>query len=369
MSVSVRSQLTAGMSVIAAALIAIPPSVGPQPATAAVEAVQVAPRIDLAASVRPLVVEPPSQTKFAAAVAMIERIDPSAPRTALQAVTPAVAPTPLNAASDLIIAGYQFIQYFVDYGVQLTNYVLGFIPYGYLIAAQVNIFYFSLIRPISDSVVYDLVVPVVNDPLNLASYVNGLINVGQTAITAAINTGIAEFNYFFGWLIPPLPPLPLAVAKTVAPVEEQFATPLAASLEQVSETVTEPVVPPTTPVVEKHQVVATATSETTPLPVVETAETVATEIEVEDAVTVPDPESPKTTTATTTTSANGVQAQGEVRNGADGVVKPATKDVATTDDPKASTEPTSGRVADDEKTVEKTKADDGGDKTTADEKD
>ena len=56
----------------------------------------------------------------------------------------------------------------------------------------------------------------VNDPLNLASYVNDAVAVGSTTVNAFINFGIAEFNYFFGWLIPPLPPLPLAATEPTA---------------------------------------------------------------------------------------------------------------------------------------------------------
>ena len=185
-----------------------------------------APPIDLAASTRSLVTAPPNPERFAAATAAMGRLDPAS----VTAVVPAAAAVPLNAASDFVVSSYQFIRYWVTYGVQVADYVLGFIPFGYAIADQVNIFYYTLILPISDSIVYNLVVPVVNDPLNLASYVNGLIAVGQTSVNAAINTGIAEFNYFFGWLIPPLPPLPLAAAARALPAEEEVTT-LAADLD------------------------------------------------------------------------------------------------------------------------------------------
>jgi hypothetical protein len=223
MGISVRSYLLAGVSVLAAAVIAIPTSVPaamPTPAQAHPTDVRVE-RVDLAASVRSLVTTTPNPEHFAAATAAMARIDPAA-------MAAAAAPVPLNAASDWIVSAYQFIQPWVTYGVQVADYVLGFIPFGYLIADQVNIVYYNLVVPISDSIVYGLVVPVVNDPLNLASYVNGLVAVGQASIKALINFGIAEFNNFFGWLIPPLPPLPLAAARTGSPVE---ATTLAAGLD------------------------------------------------------------------------------------------------------------------------------------------
>ncbi|MCW2517280.1 MAG: hypothetical protein JWR11_6322, partial [Mycobacterium sp.] len=224
MGISVRSHLIAGISAIAVGVIAIPPPV-PAPTTPSAQVrateVRVAPRIDLAASVRTLVTTPPNPEHLAAAKAAIARIDPEA--SAAVAAQAVAAPVPLNAASDAIVSGYQFIQSWVTYGVQLADYALGFIPYGSVIANQINIFYYNLIVPISDSIVYGLVVPVVNDPLNPASYVNGLITVGQTSVNAVINTGIAEFNTFFGWLIPPLPPLPLAAAQT-AQTQEAVST-------------------------------------------------------------------------------------------------------------------------------------------------
>jgi hypothetical protein len=103
----------------------------------------------------------------------------------------------------------------------LTNYVLGFIPFGGLISSQANIVYGYLVRPISDSVVYQLIVPVVNDPLNPASYVNGAIAVGQATVNGLISAGFAELNYFFGGLIPPLPFAANVATEKGADVEAQ----------------------------------------------------------------------------------------------------------------------------------------------------
>ena len=242
MGISVRPRLVAGFTVIVVGAIAIPPP-APVPAAAEVRTAaqvgagvqvsagaRVTPRIELAANVadtvRNIVSNPPNPAHFAAAGEALSRItSSSAPQPAAgtprAAALPPAPPVTFNAASDGIVAAYQAIQYWVDYGVQLSSYVLQFVPFGYQISSQINIFYYNLIRPIANSVVYDLIVPVVNDPLNPASYVNGLITVGQASVTAAINTGIAEFNQFFGWLIPPLPPRPLvstaAVAKASAP--------------------------------------------------------------------------------------------------------------------------------------------------------
>ena len=135
---------------------------------------------------------------------VIVRLDPKA-----ASLLPQAAPAPLNAASNSIASAYQWLQAWVSYGVDLAQYVLEFIPFGYLIGNQIGIVYDALVVPISDSVVYGLIIPVVNDPLNLASYVNGPVAVGSTTVNALINVGIAEFNYFFGWLHPAAPPAPV----------------------------------------------------------------------------------------------------------------------------------------------------------------
>lgn len=304
MSVSVRSHVVAGVAALAISATVLAPVVVSVPAP---ETPAIAHRVDLAASVKPLVIEPLSPETVATARAAIERIDPEA-QLPLQTAA-IVAPTPQNAASDAIIAGYQFIQYWVDYGVQLADYVLGFIPYGYLIGDQVSIVYFNLVRPISDSVVYGLIVPVVNDPLNIWSYVNGAVIVGQTTINALINTGIAEFNYFFGWLIPPLPPLPLAATETTALKTEALTLKTA----EVTESVDEPATEAAT--IAEHDASATdAVEEIAAEP--ESAETPKDEVtEVAAEPVAAEPEAETKTPESTTTSVGGVEAQGEVRGG------------------------------------------------------
>jgi hypothetical protein len=252
MSRSLKSHLVVGAAAVtAAALVASPTTTSAsqsiQPAERAVTA-----RVDLAAAVKPIILEPLRPEQVAMARDAISRIDPTA---VLPAAAPAVAP--LNAASDGLNSAYQWLQYWVNYGIELADYVLQFLPFGYFIADQINIFYDFLITPIADSIVYGLIDPILNDPLNLSTWVDGLIHVGQTSVTAAINTGIVEFNYFFGWLIPPLPPrpippLPLAEVETLVdavqtldigegdvltsvPVEEKTGTELDAVTESPAE--------------------------------------------------------------------------------------------------------------------------------------
>ena len=209
MSGSVRTRLTVGIAAITASAVVLAPTTAPTPRPDAQGSS--APRVALAAAVKPLVVTPMTPKQLDTARTVIGRIDPKA-----ASLLPQAAPAPLNAASNSIASAYEWLKGWVSYGVDLAQYALQFIPYGYLIGNQIGIVYDTLVLPISDSVVYGLIIPVVNDPLNLASYVNGAVAVGSTTVNAFINFGIAEFNYFFGWLIPPLPPLPLAATEPTA---------------------------------------------------------------------------------------------------------------------------------------------------------
>ncbi|WP_319457248.1 MULTISPECIES: hypothetical protein [unclassified Mycobacterium] len=307
MSGFVRNHFTAGVAAAAATALVLSPTGIPSPNPPA--PADAARSVELTAAVKPLVLEPLSTRQLETARAAIGRLDPDAARALPVA---AAAPAPQNAASDWITAGYQWIQGWVDYGVALSQYVLQFIPYGYLIGDQVGIIYYQLVRPISDSVVYDLVVPVVNDPLNIWSWINGAVAVGQATVVSLINTGIAEFNYFFGWLIPPIPPLPLAAEPATLKVAEVEAP-------------TEPVVEePTTPDVAlaAEPDAAAPTTPATPdeTSTVEVAATVEVTADAEK--------------SETTTSAGTVQAQGEVRTGPQTTShQTTTADEPTADEP------------------------------------
>jgi hypothetical protein len=370
MSMSLRSHLVAGVAAVATtALIASPTTVQTYPSALANEPVVTA-RVDLAASVKPIVLEPLRPEQVATARAVISRIDPESTFAA------AAVAAPQNSASDWVTGAYQWLQYWVNYGIELADYVLQFLPFGYFIADQVNIFYDYLITPIADSVVYGLIVPVLNDPLNLTTWVDGLVNVGQTSVTAAINTGIAEFNYFFGWLIPPLPPrpippLPLAEVQTVQTLESvEDASLLSVAVEEVIDekvadaeivdvvahgVVAPEVVAPEVPIVVAPEV------ETPEAPEVVTPEVVTPEVpEVgEDTIVSATPVKVTPTRLTPIKSTLGaVSAQGEVRNGttttpatdtkpADDAVKDdAVKDDAVKDNDKPAAPTTSGAGVD-----------------------
>lgn len=120
---------------------------------------------------------------------------------------PAVA----NSITNGIDQAYQFVQYWVDYGVNLAQWGAGFVPViGGLVSAQIGIVYDNLVRPIANSFVYNLVDPIINDP-SFSNIVNSFGRFGGDIVNSVINFAWAEVRY----LLPPLPPLPgLALQST-----------------------------------------------------------------------------------------------------------------------------------------------------------
>ncbi|MGV0738887.1 hypothetical protein ABQF35_20140 [Mycobacterium syngnathidarum] len=221
MSTSVRSYLVAGAAAATATAIALTP-------------VQAAPA-DIAVPAHPTSAEPQLTQAMidllAAASRMTAAVTPKVPDQTGAAPALGFAPAAAttgevgvqNAASDWLTSGYQFIQAWVDWGVEYAQdiaYWLGGwgVPFAGLIGDQIGIFYFTLIEPIANAVFYDAIVPIVNNPLNLGVWINAAGAVITESIQAGINFGVAEFNDFFGWIFPPLPPpFPtLATTQTLA---------------------------------------------------------------------------------------------------------------------------------------------------------
>jgi len=193
MDVSARSFFTAAVAAIAASAIAIAPAVIPKPSDETVPAIHF----------------PAAPVTSQQMLDLLAAAEPGAPSPVSSApLQTAVSPVPLNAAGDFIVNTWNAVLPWIDYGVNLVDYVLGFIPLVSLVGDQINIFYYNLIRPVTNSFVVDLVAPVVDAPLDPASYINGLITLGSVAFNGLINTAIAEFNYILGAILPPLPPLP-----------------------------------------------------------------------------------------------------------------------------------------------------------------
>lgn len=218
MSCSVRSFVTAGMVAVTASAIAA--ATVPAPPAEAITSQMTR----LSATFEPLI----DSADAAGLVAGLVRTPaiPGPNSIVSDAVISRAAATTNNAASDFVISAWNFADYWINYGADLTQYVLGWVWPLSLIGDQAPILWDNLGSPIGDAAVYGLIAPVLNDPLNLAVWGNGLSVVARTTVTALVNTGIAEFNYFVGWLIPPLPPLPIPPLPGLA-AQAAVASPLA----------------------------------------------------------------------------------------------------------------------------------------------
>ena len=138
-----------------------------------------------------------------------------------------------NAASDVIESVYRFTRYWANYvSLDLGPWLINWIPFGYLISNQIQIWYPRFVLPVVDSFVYDFLVPVVNDPLNLAVWAQGIGDMINTAVTGVRDGITEEIRYIvtLGWLpfpLPPLPPFPIpggSLATVSADAGVQLAT-------------------------------------------------------------------------------------------------------------------------------------------------
>lgn len=175
--------------------------------------VPASPLAALKLSLSPASAAPASPLKRAPLGQLATAVQPRAAAAPLP--TPVSAPTQPDAAtaSGPVVASsltngidqaYQFIQYWVDYGVDLAQWGAGFVPViGGLVSAQIGIVYDNLVRPIANSFVYNLVDPILNDP-SFSNIVNSFGRFGSDIVNSVINFAWAEARYF----LPPLPPLP-----------------------------------------------------------------------------------------------------------------------------------------------------------------
>lgn len=222
MTVSVRSYLLAGAAAATATAMAMATAMATA-TTIALTAVQVTPP-DVTVSAHPGTPQPELTQAMVDLIAAARRTtipipvpaDPprvDAPRgNALPSIAApnarATVPGDVavhNAASDFIINAWDAALPWIDYGVGLVDGALGWVPGLAIIGNQVSLVWTYFGEPVADSFVRDLLAPVVNSPLNLDTWANGFGAVASTTVNSLVDTGVAEFNYFFGWLIPPIP--------------------------------------------------------------------------------------------------------------------------------------------------------------------
>lgn len=204
MRLRVRSYLMAGIGIVAAGSIAIPPSVAPPSRPAHQDAVALTAHT---APVNPLLTRPAPE--LAAAQAAAELLPPEAfTSTATMTATLDTASAQLSALAlpgleNAIIAAYDVIMPWVDWGVNLGIYATQWIPIVNWFTPQISIFYYSLIRPIITSATF-----------NIAYWVGGAISFGQGLtdfFNDTVNAGIGFVNAEIDWLLsflPPFPPFP-----------------------------------------------------------------------------------------------------------------------------------------------------------------
>jgi len=321
-NVSARSYVAAGLAALTAGVIAIPTSVAPPaPPPAPVHQARVA----LVAATRPISAPVAPPAVFVVVPRQQTVVPTAATRAATQASPTAAAAAAAPAAQaalagfpgiqDAIINGYNVVNPWIDYGVNLAQYAVGWIPVVGIFAPQIGIFYYDLIEPIATSAIFNTAY-VLGGSIGL---VQGISNVINDSINAGIGFVNAEINWALSFL-PPLPPIPFAAAQTTAlkvaaepttqatteAVDETHEPGVATSVEPAAKPAADPTAPeapksPTQPATD------TATEPATPKPEAEPA--------TEAVTPKPEAEPVKKPESTTTGSSGGVAAKGEVRGG------------------------------------------------------
>jgi hypothetical protein len=344
MTVSARPYLTAGVAALAAGMIAVPTSIAPPTSSPAV--VHDA-RIALAAATRPVPAPVALPAAFvvvpgqrAAAPTAAVAVSPKVAATAAVAASPKVAATAVPAApsalvafpgvADAIINGYNAVLPYVNYGVDLAQYAVGWIPVAGIFAPQIGIFYYNLIQPIVTSAVYNTAYVIGGN----IGFIQAVSNVINDSVNAGIGFVNAEINWALSFLPPLPPPLPLAATQTTplktALVAGEPVTESAAA-EKPDTKVAGPVEATTkeAPVAEKAPKAADpASTETVKGEAAAVQEPVTTKPETE-----PETEPASTTKTATSSSSGGVAAQGEVRGGTTSAADPKPAETSKDGEP------------------------------------
>ncbi|MDZ4269221.1 MAG: hypothetical protein U1D00_26650 [Mycobacterium sp.] len=242
---SARAMLTTGVAALSVGAVVTTPSVPPEALRAVLgvrPATVVTDIAPLISSAQPTLV---SEAELETALALIEQLTPvtdgrlltvglgSSDKPGTATVAPSVSneadvvvrdsvdgladvqsldnPAPLNAASNIIDAVYSVTRYWANYvSLELGPWLINWVPFGYLVSDQISIWYPNFVLPVVDSFVYDFLDPVVNDPLNLGVWLEGIGDIVNTAVTGVYNGVVSEIDYVlsFGWFPIPLPPLP-----------------------------------------------------------------------------------------------------------------------------------------------------------------
>lgn len=342
MIVSARSYIAAGIAALTAGVIAIPTTVEPLAAPTTISASVQREQVALLAAARSFTAQAQPPGSFLVLTPQRAATQAPAPNSSPDAVikaspTAAAAAAPATQAAlvglpglqNAIINAYTLINPWIDYGVDVAQYALSWVPVASFFAPQIGIFYYSLIEPIMTSAVYNTAF-VLGGTIGL---VQGITNVINDSINAGMGFVNAQINWALSFL-PPLPPIPLAAAQTTT-----LKVAAAATAEPAAQTAD-------TTVADKHEPTTATPVEPAAKPAAEPAEPGATQSPASpaaeavtpkaptDAVSEPtaEPTAPKPDTEpvkkpeSTTSSSSGVSAQGEVRGGTDSATDPKKTD-------------------------------------------
>lgn len=210
MEISARSLLMSGVSAVTASALAIAPVAVPPPG--ALTSTEV--RLSAAVAPQPFLAAQPVITDTAALQALAQ-LAPSLGITPPTPPGPAPAPQGQGLANAIVNAWYA-VEPWISYGVDLADWALGWIPFGYLLGDQISLFWYNLVLPVTDAVIVDKIAPIVANPLNLNVWWNGFVDVASATVNGLINLGVAELYYWFGWILPPCPPGFCGLAATTA---------------------------------------------------------------------------------------------------------------------------------------------------------
>ena len=225
MGISRRSLLTAGVcGVTAGAIVLNPSTVHPRPTLTPAFSYSAyslgtadAPRKPTPEALRQAVEFVESISTGAAPPTTVP--DPASSATIVPSTTsrPDIDVDVQNVASNAIDSVYAFTRYWANYAaLDLGPWLINWVPFGYLVSDQIDIWYRAFVLPVVDSFVYQFLDPIVNQPLNPGVWWNGAWAIAGAALNGIVSGFSQEVDYVFslGWLPFPLPPL--AAPETVA---------------------------------------------------------------------------------------------------------------------------------------------------------
>lgn len=180
---------------------------------------------------------PPSPAPVSAAVALsaVAAALPQ-PAAALPSIPGPFVGEPGTSPGDWIINGYNAIEPWIQYGVELGAWAVGWLPWPIgLAGAQLNISYSGL-QPITQALVY-----------STAYLIDGQFDLIGPTITEGLQTGVKNFIQgeiaWFASFFPPLPPItfPVLPGAATVPAPTGRAEVLVADSARVAPSATEPV--------------------------------------------------------------------------------------------------------------------------------